>query len=152
MNDPALLERLREYAGYFETLTPERLDGLCELFADNARFRDPFNDVHGIAAIRGVLEHMYRVCPAPRFKVLDRALTGHTAFIRWRFMDGRGAGRRLALEVEGVSRVEFGPDGRVLLHVDYWDPSAQLYERLPLLGGVLRFLRRRLSAGSQGRL
>lgn len=146
MNDRALAERVRAYAAFFETLTPGRLDRLGDLFAETARFRDPFNDVSGVAAIRGVFEHMYRTCPAPRFQVMDWALTGHTAFIRWRFSDGRRARGSFALQVEGVSRVEFDPEGRVLLHVDYWDPAAQLYERIPLLGGVLRLLRRRLSA------
>jgi len=141
-----LNEALRTYGAFFQELSPDSLDRLNGLFAPGARFRDPFNDVTGVPAIRAVFEHMYRVCPAPRFEVLESALTGHTAFLRWRFIDGPVEGRSLALDVDGMSRVVFNAEGRVVEHVDYWDPSAQLYERIPLLGAVLRALRRRLSA------
>jgi hypothetical protein len=51
----------------------------------------------------------------------------------------------LALAIEGVSEVRFDAAELVVEHVDYWDPAAAVYERLPLLGGVLRGLRRRLA-------
>jgi hypothetical protein len=31
------------------------------------------------------------------------------------------------------------------LHLDHWDAAAQVYEQIPLLGSVLRVLRRKLS-------
>jgi steroid Delta-isomerase len=147
MNEPDLDARVDAYARFFEELTPERLRDLDTFFAPDARFRDPFNDVRGVSAIRAVFEHMYRVCPEPRFRVLERARDGHTAFCRWHFTDGPAGGRRMALNVDGVSRVVFDADGRVTEHVDYWDPCANLYERIPVMGTVLRLLRRRLSAG-----
>lgn len=139
-------ERVQTYAGFFATLSPQSLDRLDALFAPDARFKDPFNDVTGVPAIRAVFEHMYRVCPAPAFEVGEWALTGRIAFIRWRFTDGPVAGRSMALDVDGMSRVVFDEAGRVVEHVDYWDPAAALYERIPVFGALLRALRRKLSA------
>ena len=45
-----------------------------------------------------------------------------------------------------MSEVTLAEDGRVLAHIDHWDPAAQLYERVPVLGAVLRMIRRRLAA------
>ncbi|OOG25921.1 hypothetical protein B1C78_05575 [Thioalkalivibrio denitrificans] len=149
MTDTDLDRRLADYARFFEALTPEGLGELDAYFTPDARFRDPFNDVRGVPDIRGVFEHMYRVCPEPRFRVLERARTGNIALIRWRFTDGAAAGRRMALNIEGVSRVQFDARGRVVEHVDYWDAAAQVYERIPVLGGILRLLRRRLSASGR---
>ncbi|WP_018954610.1 nuclear transport factor 2 family protein [Thioalkalivibrio sulfidiphilus] len=147
MNGPVdLAERVQDYAEFFATLTPQSLDRLVELFAPDACFKDPFNDVTGVPAIRAVFEHMYRVCPAPRFEVREWALSGQTAFIRWRFTDGPAAGRRMALDVDGMSRVMFDEAGRVVEHVDYWDPAAAIYDRIPVFGALLRALRRKLSA------
>ena len=138
--------RLADYARFFETLTPQRLGELDAYFAPDARFRDPFNDVRGVPDIRAVFEHMYRVCRDPRFRVLERVRTGNIALIRWRFTDGPAEGRRMALNIEGMSRVQFDALGRVVEHVDYWDAAGQVYERIPVLGWILRLLRRRLSA------
>ena len=37
-------------------------------------------------------------------------------------------------------------DGRVSAHRDYWDTGEELFARLPLLGALMRFLRRCLGA------
>ena len=37
-------------------------------------------------------------------------------------------------------------DGRITLHRDYWDAAEELYEKLPVIGTLMRWLRRRLAA------
>jgi hypothetical protein len=37
----------------------------------------------------------------------------------------------------------FAPDGRVIRHRDYWDAAQELYEKMPVIGGLMRWLRRR---------
>lgn len=138
-----LSARLVAYIEYFESLSPESLRGIDALFAEHARFRDPFNDVSGREAIRRVFGHMFATVAEPRFVVTDAIEKGDTAYLRWDF----GCwlrGRRIS--VEGVSRIRFDAAGRVTEHMDYWDPAEAIYSRLPAIGGLLRWLRRRLSA------
>ena len=137
---------LERYCALFAGLRPEDLARFGDFFTEDARFKDPFNDVRGIAAVRAVFAHMYAVTEDPRFEILERALSGSTAFIWWRFRfapRGRPGAER---GIEGVSRVVFAPDGRVREHVDYWDPVEGLYDSLPVLGPALRLIRRRLAA------
>jgi limonene-1,2-epoxide hydrolase len=139
---------LARYCALFAGLRPEDLARLPEFFAPEARFKDPFNDVRGVERVQAVFAHMFAVTEAPRFEILEQAASGATGFVRWRFRfapRGRPQGQRT---IEGVSRVVFAADGRVAEHVDYWDPVEGLYDGLPLLGPILRLLRRRLSAGS----
>lgn len=35
----------------------------------------------------------------------------------------------------------FDDSGKVIEHIDYWDAGGQVYERLPLLGSILRQVR-----------
>ena len=111
------------------------------VFAPEARFRDPFNDVKGIAAIQRVFRHMYEQCDNPRFEVVEFVERPRLAYLHWLFRFSRG---EVNYEVAGVSRVEFDDEGRVVSHIDYWDPT-QLYDRLPLIGRAMRWLRGRLS-------
>jgi hypothetical protein len=43
----------------------------------------------------------------------------------------------------GATHLVFDADGKVAVHRDYWDAAEELYEKLPLLGGLMRWLKRR---------
>lgn len=131
------------YAAFFDTLSRQRLSQLDALFAPDAHFRDPFNDVRGMVAIRHVFDHMYATIERPRFAVLHRATAGDVAYLKWRFT---GALRGRQIEFVGLSEVRFNPQGLVTEHLDYWDAGAVVYERVPILGALVRVVRRRLSA------
>ena len=133
------------YIAYFETLSPARVAALDTVCAEAVHFRDPFNDVRGIAAMRRVFEKMYDDVRNARFAVLDHAVSGARpiAYLRWRFT---GKTRLGAVTIEGMSEVHLGDDGRAVAHIDHWDAAGQLYERVPVAGAMLRWVRRRASA------
>ena len=131
------------YVHFFENLNLQSLDRIDVLFSDTATFKDPFNAVQGRQAIRRVFEHMFRTTVSPRFQVRDWMCSGQSACVRWRFtctLKGRG------IDVSGMTHLSFDHDGRVNAHVDYWDAAGGLYERLPLIGMLMRWLRERLAA------
>ncbi|WP_435751641.1 nuclear transport factor 2 family protein [Thauera sp. AutoDN2] len=133
----------RRLADFYETLTPASLATLDQYYAPDARFKDPFNEVAGVPAIRRIFEHMFATTESPRFVVTDRIEQGAQAMLGWAF-HFRLRGR--ALTVRGVTHLRFDAEGRVTLHRDYWDAAEELYEKLPLLGGAMRVIKRRLSA------
>ena len=38
--------------------------------------------------------------------------------------------------------MRFAADGRVVYHRDCWDAAEELYEKLPVLGALMRWLKR----------
>lgn len=130
---------------FFETLTPATLATLGSHYSDDARFVDPFNDVKGQPAIRAVFEHMFATLDAPRFEVVDAVTEGNQCFLVWNF-HFRRHGHSADSLIHGASHLRFAADGRVALHRDYWDAAQQVYENVPVLGAVMRWLRRRLFA------
>jgi steroid Delta-isomerase len=132
------------YIAFCESLTPGDLERLEEVCAPGIRFSDPFNDVTGVDAYRRVLARMFADVGRPEFRVAAHALSGSTCFLRWTFSFRAAKGGTVT--IEGVSEVAFGPDGRVTRHVDFWD-AGRIYERIPLLGGLVRLVRRHLSIG-----
>lgn len=134
---------------FYETLTPDDVPRFIEHYREDARFKDPFNEVEGIDAIRRIFAHMFEQVDAPRFRVLER-FTGHQgAMLLWEFdfrprLLGRGVGPLHTLR--GVSHLQFDGEGRVASHRDYWDTAEELYFRVPGLGLVLRGMRRALAA------
>jgi ketosteroid isomerase-like protein len=123
----------------YESLTPAGLDRLVALYAEGCRFKDPFNDVRGRAALRRVFEHMFETLTSPRFVVTTACVEGDQCFLGWDFHAG-------ALVIRGASHLRFDAAGLVADHRDYWDAAEELYEKLPVLGALMRLLKRRLRA------
>lgn len=130
----------------FEHLRPEGLqDTLATIYAPDARFKDPFQEVQGVAGVAHVFEHMFRTLDAPRFVVIEQLAQGQQALLTWDF-HFRFKGNPSAQRIHGASHLRFDEAGRITVHRDYWDAAEELYEKLPLLGRLMRWLRRRVQA------
>ena len=80
----------------------------------------------------------------PKFTVTHRAWSNDILFLRWSFQgEIKGLNH---WKVEGMSEVRFDEQGLVCQHIDHWDASEQIYAKLPLIGTIIRLIRRRLKA------
>ena len=134
--------RLDALLAWYATLAPQDLGAIPQLYTEQARFKDPFNEVSGHAAIHRIFAHMFETTERPRFEIVEQGLHGHAAFVTWRFHFGL---RGRLYRIDGASHLHFAPDGRVADHRDYWDPAEELWQKLPLLGPPVRWLRRRFT-------
>lgn len=138
---------MAELAAYYEQLSPASLEHLGRLYDEQARFKDPFNDVVGVAAIQSIFRHMFDTVQQPRFVVHDTIVQGDKGFLVWSFHFYSAGGRSArAWEIKGGSHVQWGRNGHIVLHRDYWDAAEELYAKLPVLGGLMRYLKRKLAA------
>jgi len=132
---------------FYEQLSPDSLDRLPQLYAADAHFKDPFNELQGLAGIEAVFRHMFSSLDQPRFVVTGQVLQGPQCFLTWDFHFQLKRSRPTpVLTVRGASHLVFNAQGRVQLHRDYWDAAEELYEKIPLLGGLMRWLKRRVMA------
>ena len=139
--------QLQRVVDFFEQLSPQRLEELPLLYASEARFKDPFNEVQGLPAIRGIFEHMYASLHEPRFVITTRIEQGDQAFVGWDFIFRfRRFDTRTVQTVRGGSHLVFNHAGLVTLHRDYWDAAEELYEKLPVVGGLMRWLKTRANS------
>lgn len=130
-------------ATFYERLTPQDLDRLPEFYAADARFKDPFNEVQGLPAIRRIFAHMFVALQEPRFVITQRLVDGPQAFLVWEFRFRLRRFDTTTLQViRGGSHLVLGEDGKVTLHRDYWDAAEELYEKLPGVGALMRWLKR----------
>jgi ketosteroid isomerase-like protein len=143
---PATDSRVARIVQAFEQLSPASLAQLGDLYTADARFKDPFNEVQGVPAIRAVFEHMYATLDAPRFVVRDVVAQGDQCFLTWDFRFRMRRFNRDEQTVRGGSHLKLAADGRISLHRDYWDVAEELYEKLPVVGGLMRWLKRQASS------
>lgn len=143
--DTAIVDdpRVARVIDFYQHLTPSRLASLGEIYADDATFKDPFNQVRGLAAIGSIFGQMFAHDDAPRFVVTDASLQGSRAFLIWDF-ECRAAQRSVGLwRIHGATAITFDAQGKVQDHCDYWDAAEHVYARLPVIGSVVRWMQRR---------
>lgn len=137
-------EAVTRAIAFFEQLTPAALADMGLIYAPQARFVDPFNDVQGVPAITAIFAHMYRELQSPRFVVTQRVVQGQQCFVTWDFLFAFSSFQQGRTQtIRGASHWQLNEQGLITLHRDYWDAAQELYEKIPLLGAGMRWLRRR---------
>ncbi|WP_253446297.1 nuclear transport factor 2 family protein [Halomonas sp. Y3] len=138
-------ERLEAFCAFFNKLDKSCTRELYEFYTPDVLFIDPLHRIEGSRALERYFATLYENVTACRFRFHDRQASGQQAFVTWtmQLVHPRLNGGR-EIEVEGCSQLTFAEDGRVARHRDYFDAAALLYERLPLLGGVIRMVKRRI--------
>ncbi len=131
---------------FFEALAPQDLPRLAEVYTADAHFKDPFNEVQGVSAIAAIFQHMFDTLDGPRFIVRDVVVQGDQCFLGWDFVFRMRRLNRREQTIRGGSHLRLAPDGRIAVHRDYWDAAEELYEKLPLLGALMRWLKRRAAS------
>ena len=138
---------LQRVVHFFEHLQAADVVRLADIYTADAFFKDPFNEVQGVPAIADIFTHMFESLDTPRFVITQHVQQGPQCFVTWDFLFAmpqihggqtltiRGASHLVLREEQGT--------WRVAVHRDYWDAAEELYEKLPLLGSLMRWLKRR---------
>ena len=129
----------------FESLSPHDVTSLAEIYTPDARFKDPFNEVQGVLAIQRVFAHMFESLNGPRFVIRERIVQGRQCFLSWDFSFRMKRFSSQEQVIHGGSHLVLAEDGRIAVHRDYWDAAEELYEKLPVVGGLMKWLKRRAS-------
>ena len=141
---PPMHEAAARVVDFFEQLAPGSLDRIDTIYAPDAYFKDPFNEVRGLTSIRQVFDHMYQSLERPRFVVTSCMVDGNTCFLTWDFhFFFKRFDTQTLQTVRGGSHLRFNTGGLLEFHRDYWDAAEELYEKLPLVGALMRWLKKR---------
>jgi ketosteroid isomerase-like protein len=139
--------RVQRVVDFFEHLTSQSVSQFGDYYTEDAYFKDPFNEVRGLSAVAGIFSHMYVALHEPRFVVTGRVVQGDECFLVWDFLFRfKKFSPEVTQTVRGSSHLKFAADGRISFHRDYWDTAEELYEKLPVVGGVMRWLKARANS------
>ena len=110
-------------------------------YAPDAWFNDTLSTEEGIDAIEKYLLKTARGSEMVKGTTQDVAVSGSDCYVRWtlEFRTKNLAGGKPII-TEGVSQLRFDAQGRIVLHQDFWNPAAGVYQHLPLLGPAIRFV------------
>lgn len=136
--------RVQRIVDFFENLEPSAIERMGDLYTHDAYFKDPFNEVRGLHEVQRIFSHMYVALHEPHFLVTNSVVQGDQCFLVWDFKFRFKRFDTVSLQtVRGCSHLQLASDGQITSHRDYWDAAEELYEKLPYIGGLMRWLKKR---------
>ncbi|MCR2745628.1 nuclear transport factor 2 family protein [Limnobacter parvus] len=143
LNRQELSEPLRRLIDFFEHITEQSVAEMPKFYAANAYFKDPFNEVNRVEDIARIFGEMFHQVNNPRFVVHTAFESGQQVFMAWDFlfeMKRFKVGK--VQRIKGSSHLILNQTGLVQSHRDYWDTAEELYEKIPVLGALMRWLKK----------
>ena len=143
--DAAALERgVARFRAFFENVTADSVrQKTPELYAENVWFNDTLKTLRGRAEVEAYFLKTLDHVDSFQTTVDDVAVSGANVYVRWT-MAIRFKGAKEPVRTIGMSLLRFDRDGRIVLHQDFWDPAAGFYEHLPVVGGLLRWIKSKI--------
>jgi hypothetical protein len=90
---------------------------------------------------------MFVALDSPRFVVTNQMTQGPQCFLTWEFRFAfRNFKKGQEQVILGSTHLVFSNEGLVTLHRDYWDAAQELYEKLPVVSSLMRWLRKRANS------
>lgn len=134
---------VERFKDVYNRLNAHSLQLLTDLYSEQVVFQDPFRRLEGLAALRSYCEELYRNTIAASFSFEQELVTEHSAMLMWTMSvkHARLNGGALVM-VPGATHLRFRE--KVDYHRDYFDAGALLYEHVPVLGLLVRAIKRRM--------
>lgn len=127
----------------FNQLNKNTIDQLGDFYTDDAEFIDPVSHMKGLPGIKKYYANVYKNVESIRFDFKEIQYDKLTFYAQWvmtfstKTLNG---GKPFA--VDGISVMKFNENGKVFFHRDYTDLGSMVYEKVPLLGTVIRMIKK----------
>ena len=124
----------------FANLTRDAVtfDNFATVYSEDIVFIDPAHEVHGLEQLVTYSQSMYDNVIECRFEFTGLIESERSAVLTWNMvLQHPKLNKGKTIEVPGCSHVEFN-EHHITYHRDYFDLGAMIYERVPLLGSIIR--------------
>jgi len=131
---------LEEFAAVYGELThPEIGRRVARLYADAMYFNDSLKTFQSRQQLVDYMQATARMLDESTVEIDQVLRDGSDVFVRWTMTFASSAmGRKISSESIGMTHLRFNPEGRIVLHQDFWDSAAGLYRNLPVIGYALK--------------
>jgi hypothetical protein len=115
---------------------------IAETYAEKLFFNDTIVTLHNRQDLLKYLQHTQQQLDSMSFEVLGVQEKGDDVFVRWA-MHNRFTvmGQSHNVQSIGMSHLRFNSEGKIILHQDYWDSMQGFYQHLPIIGGILQWIK-----------
>lgn len=144
--EEAALERFKSFLQGIGDVNFVR-ENTMKTYAGDAYLDDTLVVHHGAAEIQAYFIKTSETMTRYQVTIDDVARSGDDFYVRWTMIFAAPAlSGGDPVHSVGISQVRFNRDGKVEFHRDFWDSGKNFYAHLPVVGGAVGFVGKRLGA------
>jgi len=131
---------------FFDKLSLENIQLVDQFYDQKVRFQDPVHQLMGADQVKKYYQQLYTNVDSIRFEYDQGAESGAMVSLPWKmFLKTKSINGGEEFTVDGISLIVFNAEGRVISHRDYFDMGEFVYEKVPVLKWVIRFIKGKLA-------
>ena len=134
---------------FFHKLDKSHMDLVEQFYDKNVVFQDPVHQLKGSTEIRRYYEGLYKNVDEIRFEYSKQLedKDKDTVVLVWRmYLKTQKINSGKELTVDGTSVITFGGlEGKAISHRDYFDMGEFVYEQVPILKSLIRYIKGRMA-------
>ncbi len=141
-----ILERLSA-RDFFLKLNSRTMNLVDEFYDEEVYFLDPIVEIKNRSQMKVYYENMYKNVESISWLITDEIMDRHQTVLVWTMtLSAKNFNGGRPLKLDGTSVIHFGgKEGKAIYHRDYFDMGAFVYEGLPVLGGMVRFIKKKMA-------
>jgi hypothetical protein len=136
---------MKKFLAMYQRLSLDNLHILAEVYSKDVQFIDPAHKITGLTNLTQYFAALYKNVESIEFSFDHMLENDSEGYVQWlmTFSHKKLAGGK-PISVNGTTFLQFDSEGKVYYHRDYFDLGAMLYEQLPLLGRLVKLIKKGL--------
>ena len=132
---------LNTFVSIYQKLSINNLELLGRIYHKDITFEDPIHKVEGLDNLSQYFENLYKNLTSCEFVIEQVIVQGSSAAIYWKMTYQHAKlNKGKTVTVFGNSHIKAEQD-KVIYHRDFLDLGAMLYEQIPVLGKLIRWVK-----------
>lgn len=136
------LETVEKFKTYFTQLKLNNSAALNEIYAEDIIFTDPIHKIKGIENLKSYFKNLDDNLIEGSFHFSDESSHDNTVYLQWE-MNLTLKRPKKKIQASGISVLTI--EQKITKQRDYFDAGELFYENIPVLGGIIRFLKKKIA-------
>jgi len=136
------IEAVLKFKTYFNQMKLSDDNALNEIYSDNVTFIDPIHRINGIKNLKSYFEKLNNNLVEGSFQFTDESVIDNTVYLQWE-MNLQLKRPKKTVKASGISVLTV--EQKIIRHRDFFDAGELFYENIPVLGSVIRFLKKKIA-------
>jgi hypothetical protein len=136
---------VEQFKQLYQQLDASNVEKIETVYAPEIQFQDPFHQIDGLQNLKHYFKDLYLNVDTISFEFGESISDGNNHFVDWVMnLTHPKLNKGRTIKVPGATFLKVNETQQIISHRDFFDAGVMLYEQIPVLGGLVRMIKRRL--------
>ncbi|WP_196139936.1 nuclear transport factor 2 family protein [Aliikangiella sp. G2MR2-5] len=136
---------VENFTKIYKELNATNIETIDKIYDNDVIFIDPFHEISGLKNLKNYFFQLYANVEEISFDFDSPVIDKNQITIPWNMLlkhSGLNRGKEFGLD--GITYLQVNDKNMIIYHRDYFDCGAMLYERIPLVSALIRWIKRKV--------